>query len=124
MEYQTKDGRNGTFFNNLRDKTNFAIKKDTEERTVRKDPTKYYDLGKRIERPYFDIFEYKYGHTPAQEYKNGTSWQNEKFRPYPTNEVLGLTPIYVEATNKKMVEISGYETSNENLFKRVGRMFQ
>ena len=122
MEYQQKTGINNTYFNDLYNKTQFAIKKDLETRTVKNDNTKYYHLGKRLDRPYHDIYEYKYGHT--QPYKEGTSWNNINFRPYPTNEPVGPIPQYVNGQNNKIIDVSGTEISNKDLFNRVGRQFQ
>lgn len=117
MEYQQKTGSQNTYFNDLYNKTQFAIKKDIEEKTYRQDNTKAYHLGKRVERPYFDVYDYKYGH--PEPYKNGTSWNNVNYRPYPTNEPIGLIPQYVNSQNNKTIDVSGSEFKVIDLYNKM-----
>lgn len=122
MEFRSKDGKTDTFFNDFYNKNQFHIQKTNEERKYRQDNTKYYELGKTQERPYFDIFEYKYG-TNRQPYYNGTIWKDKVyFRPYPDNEPIGLLPRYVESQNNKIIDVSGVEIRNSDLFKKIGRV--
>jgi hypothetical protein len=122
MQYQSKDGRNNTFFRDEYNQLKKAYIKDKEERTRRVDNTIFYDLGKRQKRPFFDIGEYQ-GFAHNQNYKHGTIWKDYKFKPYPDNMPEGLKPFYYQNHQCKTVKVGDYEYKVKDLYKKFGHKF-